>query len=408
MKQTTDDIRKDFPLLQKKHKESPIVYFDNACMSLRPQSVIDAVTHYYTEVSSCAGRSSHRLSDHLERSITEVRHAVASFIGAKNDNEVVFTRNTTEAINLVAYSYPFTEKDAVLITGKEHNSNVLPWQQLKERKGTALHIFKMESPDEEFDRAAFEHTMVSNRITFVAVHHVSNLDGALLPIADIAALCKKHKALLLIDGAQGIPHHAVDVKKLGADFYAFSGHKLCGPSGTGVLWAKYDHLLKMHPFIVGGGTVQSASYSHAQYLMPPARFEAGLQNYSGILGLGAAIQYIQHLGYPLIASHEHMLNEYLTSEMLSLKAFSILGPKDPKKRSGILTFYSEKLMYHDIALFLDEIGNIAVRSGQFCDHTWFHEQHLKGAVRASFSFYNTKEEIDRLIVALKKLLVLHA
>jgi cysteine desulfurase/selenocysteine lyase len=406
MKKTIEDIRKDFPLLQKNHKDTPVIYFDNACVSLRPQSVIDAVAGYYTGLSSCAGRSSHRLSDALEHSIMEVRHAIASFIGAKNDNEIIFTRNTTEAINLVAHSYPFTEKDAILITGKEHNSNVLPWQQLKDRKGTTLHVFKTE-PDGTFDPAAFENALTGNHITFVAVHHISNLDGTLLPITEIAALCKKHKALLLVDGAQGIPHHAVDIKKLGADFYAFSGHKLCGPSGTGVLWAKYDHLLKMHPFMVGGGTVQSASYSHAQYLMPPARFEAGLQNYSGILGLGAAIEYISGIGYPFIASHEQTLNEHLTKELLSLEMFSVLGPEDPSARNGILTFYSDRVMYHDIALFLDEIGNVAVRSGQFCDHTWFHEQHLKGAVRVSFSFYNTKEEIDHLIATLKKLLALH-
>jgi cysteine desulfurase/selenocysteine lyase len=405
MKPDIAKIRQDFPVLKRKINGKPLVYFDNACMSLRPQVVIDEIKNYYENFSSCAGRSSHKLSEELEKKLGEVREKTAKFIGSKNENEIVFLRNTTEAINLVANSFNFERGDIVLTTDKEHNSNLLPWQIQAERRGIIHKIFKLRA-DGSFDLIEFEAALKKEKVRLVSVFHVSNLDGSQNPLKDIAKICHKHGALLMVDGAQGAPHQKIDIRDLDIDFYAFSGHKMLGPSGTGVLFGKFDHLLKMQPFIVGGGTVQSTTYHSAQYLMPPFRFEAGLQNYSGILGFGRALDYLNDVGFSFIETQEKELQKYISEKVLEL-GFEILGPKKSEDRHGIATITHPKIFHHDIAVFLDEMENIMTRSGQFCDHSWFHEQKQKGAARISFYFYNTLEEAELLIKTLEKVVRLN-
>ncbi len=390
-------IRRDFPILN----EPRMIYFDTACQSLRPQSVIDAVTNYYQQMSACSGRSMHHLAAKVTESCDEVRGSVARFLNASRKEEIIFTRNTTEGINLVANAFPFQTGDAVLISDKEHNSNLVPWQKLSRNKGTLLKIIPT-LPDGQFDLQTFTQ-MLDKNVRLVALGLTSNLDGVSIPAAEIIKLAHSNGSLVLLDAAQAAPHQQINVRALDADFVAFSGHKMLGPSGTGVLYGKFKLLEQMEPFLVGGDTVASTTYDSAEFLPPPEKFEAGLQDYAGIIGLGAALEYLHKLRFDDIQKHELELNQAITAGIRDIPDLKIIGPADPALRNGIVTFYIEGIDSHRIALMLDQMQGIMLRSGQHCVHSWFNSRQIKGSVRASVYFYNTLDEVQLLVDNLRKI-----
>lgn len=393
-------IRQDFPLLPEGGAKKPLVYFDTACQSLRPRQVIDAIRRYYETESACSGRSVHQLGAAVTRDVDEARAGVAKFLNAAKKEEIVFTRNTTEAINLVANSLAFKPGESILITDKEHNSNLIPWQRAVQNHNLTLKVIPSRA-DNTFDLDAFEKLLPGARL--VAVGHTSNLDGVTLPAGEIIKRAHKHGSLVLLDAAQSAPHQAINVRGLDADFVAFSGHKLLGPSGTGVLYGRYNLLEKLEPFLVGGDTVANSTYTTCEFLPPPEKFEAGLQNYAGIIGLGAAVKYLMAVGFDAIQKQEALLNEHITRELTTLPGLKLIGPADARLRGGIFTFYIEGIDSHRVALMLDQMANVLVRSGQHCVHSWFNAKGIYGSVRASAYFYNTLEEADVLIASLKKI-----
>lgn len=392
-----EKIKQDFPLIASKK----VIYFDNACQSLRPKSVIDKVNYYYKELSACAGRSNHKFGEKVSILVEEAREAVRRFINAKYDGEIIFTKNTTESINLVARSLGLKQGDVVLATDKEHNSNLIIWQYLAKKIGI-IHQIVSTKDGEPFDLEAFR-KFLTPQVKLVSFVWTSNLDGTTVPAKEIIELAHKNGSLAMLDGAQYAPHHKFDVQKLDVDFVAFSGHKILGPSGVGILYGKLNLLEKMEPFILGGDTVSNTTYSGFDLLPPPNKFEAGLQNYSGILGLTEAIKYLESVGLEQIEKQELELNELITNELGSNSKITILGPKDAKLRGSIFSFYVKGLDSHQVALMLDQ-QNIMVRSGRFCVHSWFNSRNIESAVRASFYFYNTEEEARKFVEEIKKVL----
>ncbi len=378
-------LRADFPLLTKGH----VIYFDNACMSLKPIQVIKAMGDYYADYPACTGRSKHRLSERVEQAIESARRSLAKFIGAKNPREIIFTKNTTESLNLFYNSFPFKKADIILTTDKEHNSNLLPIQRMAKERGI-VHKIVPSNSDNTFNIETF-HSMMSKAVRIVSVVHTSNLDGVTVPVKEITKIAKDYGSLVLVDGAQSVPHRPIDVKRLGIDGLAWSGHKMLGPTGTGCLWLRPEIAEQLNPFILGGDTVANTTYTSYELLPSPNKFEAGLQNYAGIIGLGAAADYLKRIGLEDIERYETRLNREITEAIADIPGLSIIGP-EPEKRSGIISFNIRGLDHHQIALLLDKLANIAVRSGQHCVHSWFNAKGLKGSVRASLYFYNTSEE----------------
>ena len=391
-----EKIRQDFPILAKRFNNKLIIYFDSACMTLKPQSVLDAMSEYYTDYTACVGRSAHKLGRTATEKYAEARAKIAKFIGAKPE-EIVFTRNTTESINLVAHCTDFKSGDVVLTTDKEHNSNLLPWQLLKE-KGIKHKICYSKS-DGTFDIENFKKSFPARLVSMV---HTSNVDGTTIPAKEIIKIAHDNKSLVLLDAAQSVPHKKTDVKKIDADFIAFSGHKMLGPTGIGVLYGKYELLEKLKPFMVGGNTVKNTTYTEHEFLKPPEIFEAGLQNYAGAIGFSAAADYLQKIGMENIESHEIELNKIISNNISEIPGLKILGP-NPELRSGIISFLIDKMDIHYIAQMLDKTENIAVRSGQHCVHSWFNAHKLPGSIRASLYLYNTKDEARIFVETLKKI-----
>ena len=396
-----NDIRRDFPLLSPKETSRAVIYLDSACQSLRPQPVVDAITKYYTEYPACSGRSNHHLAATVSRLVDESRQQLAKMIGAAHEREIIYTRNATEGINLVAFSLGLQAGDVVLIGGKEHNSNLIPWQTLVKRGGIKLEVLPTLA-DGRFDLPAFEKAL-SRGVKLVSLGYTSNLDGVSIPAEQIIKIAHKAGALVLLDAAQAIPHRKINVHSLDVDFLAFSGHKMLGPSGTGVLYGKSKLLEKMSPFLVGGDTVANSTYENAEFLPIPEKFEAGLQDYAGIIGLGEAARYLQKVGFDAVQKQELLLNQIITEGCQDIHGLHIIGPSDPAMRSGIFTFYFEDIDSHRVALMLDQMAGICVRSGQHCVHSWFNQQQIKGSVRASVYFYNTRQEAERFVENLKKI-----
>lgn len=391
-------IRKDFPVLQKEVNGKPIIYFDSACMTLRPVQVIEKVCEYYREYPSCGERSLHKLGKRVDEEVERAREIVKKFINAKKFEEIVFTKNTTEGINLIANSFGFQKGDVVLTTDKEHNSNLLPWQRLASR-GVRHEVVKS-NPDNTFSLENFENKM-NKDVKLVSIGQTSNLDGVTNPIREIVKIAHDNGAKVLVDGAQGVPHHPMDVRKLDVDFLAFSGHKMMGPSGIGVLYGKKDLLENLRTFIVGGGTVVDTTHYEAKFEELPQKFEAGLQNYAGIIGLGAAAKYLMGIGKENVEKHEVGLNRRITE---GIEGVSLIGPEDPEKRGGVFSFNVGKTSPHEIAMMMDEMENICLRSGAHCVHSWFNAHKLEGSVRASLYVYNTPEECDKFVETLKKII----
>ncbi len=407
----TQKIRTDFPVLTKKWNGKYPIYFDNACMTLKPRQVIEAMDEYYTEYPVCGGRSLHKMAKMVDEKITGSREKFRKFLGAQSPEEIIFTRNTTEGLNLVANSLEFRKGDIVMTTDREHNSNLIPWQVQAGKKGIK-HVVVHSAPDNTFDIGMFEELMSKSRcVRLVSMVHTANLDGYTIPAKDIIKIAHDHGALVMLDGAQSAPHKPVDVKKLDVDFFVLSVHKMLGPTGMGVLYGKHHLLEELAPFIVGGDTVSDSTYESAKFLPTPEKFEAGLQNYAGIIGSGAAVDYIENVGRSDIEKHEEKLNRIITDGIKGIPGLKIIGPQEPGSRGGIISFTVEFPKggdAHDIAIVLDETENIAVRSGAFCVHSWFNYRKCDAAVRASLYLYNTEDEARKFVDALGKTVGLFA
>jgi len=398
-------IRLDFPALSKKWNGKYPIYFDNACMTLKPVQVIDAMNEYYSEYPVCGGRSIHKMAKKVDEKVTEAREKFQKFLGASCPEEIIFTRNTTEGVNLVANTIDFKKGDVVFTTDREHNSNLVPWQVQAHKKGIR-HIIVYSNPDNTFDIQGFEELMNEHKnVRLVSMVHSANLDGYTIPAKEIIRIAHDHGALVMLDGAQSAPHKSINVKELDVDFFALSVHKMAGPSGMGVLYGKHHLLEEMAPFIVGGDTVSDTTYEGAKFLPPPEKFEAGLQNYAGIIGSGAAVDYIKNIGISNIEEHEKRLNIIITQGIKDMPGLEIIGPADANQRGGIISFTVDLPKggdAHDIALVLDETENIEVRSGAFCVHSWFNYRKCDAAVRASLYMYNTEDEARKFIDTLGK------
>ena len=381
-------VRGDFPPL----RSGKLIYFDNACMSLRPQSVIDATTEYYTEFPACGERSLHRLGKRVDREVEEAREATRRFLGARHGEEIVFTLNTTHAINIVAHSFPFASGDIVITSDQEHNSNLLPWQQLG-RSGLRHQAVPFNDVD------ALRLALTPN-VKLVSMAMTSNLDGASIDAPAVIRTAHAAGVPVLLDAAQAVPHQEVDVRSLDVDFIACSGHKMLGPSGTGILYGKRKWLAALRPTLVGGGTVSDSTLQGASYLDGPQRFEAGLQNYAGIIGLRRAIEYLEGVGRDAIREHERILTRQLHDGLQQYDDITIYGPP-PEQRGGITSFAFQGIDVHDVCLLLDESANVAVRSGQHCVHSWFNAHNVEGTVRVSFYLYNTSDEVAAFLDALE-------
>ena len=388
-KMNVDKIKQDFPI----YDDKDILYFDSACVSFKPRQVIDAINQYYYEYPACAGRSLHVLGNKVSDEIHRVRKNIAKFFSARKEHEVIFTRNTTEAINLVANSFDFGKdginKGVVLTTDKEHNSNLVPWVKLA-KKGIIKHKIIKTNDDNSFNFDNYEALLNEGNVKLVSVNFSSNLDGISNPVKEITKLAHDHGAKVLVDAAQAAGHKEINVKKLDIDFLASSGHKMLGPSGIGMLYGKEEALEQLDSFLVGGDTVKDTWYDRYEPEELPERFEAGLQNYAGMLGFGAAANYLRKIGMNNIQKHELKLNRILTSNMLELP-FNIIGNHDAEKRGSILTFYSDKIDAHEIGIILGTYS-IMVRTGVFCLHSWFNSRNIKGAVRFSSYIYNSEDD----------------
>lgn len=397
-------IRSDFPALQKKWNGKYPIYFDNACMTMKPLQVMGAMNEYYNEYPVCGGRSLHKMAKKVDEKVNQTREKFRKFLGAERPEEIIFTRNTTEGLNLVAGSFSFNKGDIVLTTDREHNSNLVPWQVKAHEKGIK-HIVVYSAPDNTFNMEGFEKILQNNRVRLVSMVHTANLDGYTIPAREIIRIAHDHGALVMLDGAQSAPHKPVDVKTLDVDFFAFSIHKMLGPTGMGVLYGKHHLLEELAPFIVGGDTVIDTTYDGAKFLPPPEKFEAGLQNYAGIIGSGAAVDYLNNVGLANIEKHEEKLNRIITEGIKDIPGLKIIGPQQPQLRGGIISFtvdFQKGGDAHDIAIILDETENIAVRSGAFCVHSWFNYRKCEAAVRASLYLYNTEDEAKKFVDVLGK------
>ena len=393
--------RADFPTLS---GENPPIYLDNACMTLRPNSVIEAIRSYYEESPGCGGRSVHRYATTVSRKMANCRKKLSEMFNANETNEIIFTKNATHSLNQVAKGLSWEKGDIVLTTDREHNSNLVPWLQLEEEKGIDHRVVKSHD-DNTFDLEAFEKACgdAGNKLKMVSLSHVGNLDGIATPVKKAAKIAKDHGAMVCIDGAQSTPHMKVDVKDLGIDFMAFSIHKMMGPSGMGGLWGRMDLLENMRSIQSGGSTVDTSHYDSMVWSKPPAKFEGGLGNYAGILGTNAAVDYISKINLDDVHEHEVRLNKIMTSVLKDVDGLQIIGPEDASQRGGICSMVLENIDAHDIAILLDEAAGVMVRSGMHCVHSWFNAKGIeRGSLRASAYLYNTKEEVDLFLVALKK------
>lgn len=393
-------IRADFPILAREVHGRPLVYLDNAASSQKPSSVIEAIAHCYQHEYANIHRGVHFLSGHLTTRYEAVRKQVARFLNASSDKEIVFTRGTTEGINLVAQSFVrprLKAGDEILITGMEHHSNIVPWQLLCEETGAVLKVVPI-TDSGEIELEAFR-ALLSERTRIVSVVHVSNALGTVNPVQEIIRDAHAQGVPVLLDGAQSVPHLAVDVQALDADFYVFSGHKLYGPTGIGVLYGKMAHLMEMRPYQGGGDMIRTVSFEKTEYAEPPQRFEAGTPNIVGVIGLGAAIEYVESVGMDRIAAHEHELLVYATEQLAAVDGLRIVGTAADK--AGAISFTMREAHPHDIGTILDQDG-IAIRAGHHCAQPVMQRYGIPATARASFAMYNTREEVDALVRSLEK------
>lgn len=398
---TIQDIRTDFPILDRKINGKPLVYFDNGATSQKPKIVIDSIVEYYSSYNANIHRGVHTLSQEATNAYEQARQKIQKHINAQQAYEIIFTSGTTEGINLVASSMAsfLTKGDEILVLTTEHHSNIVPWQFLCERTGAVLRPIPIDKEGmiimSEFEK------ILSNRTKIVSCQHVSNALGNIHPIEQIIEKAHSVGAAVLIDGAQAAPHFQIDVQTLNVDFYVASAHKMYGPTGIGFLYAKEEWLHKLPPYQGGGEMIKSVCFQESTYAELPYKFEAGTPNICGGIAFGYAIDYIQNIGMDFIAQHEHKLLEYATKQILSIGDITIYGASDISKKAGVISFNINGVHPYDVGTILDKMG-IAVRTGHHCAQPIMEFYHIPGTVRVSFALYNTFEEVDILVEGLKK------
>jgi len=398
--QNIKKIREDFPILSQTAYGKPLVYFDNAATTQKPSTVLDIMDEYYKNYNGNIHRGVHFMSDKATAGFEKARKTVQKFINASSDREIIFTSGTTGSINLVASSFGekfVGEGDEIIVSEMEHHSNIVPWQLLCERKKAVLKVIPFNLKGElEYDKIP---SLISEKTKLISVTHISNALGTVNDIRQIIGLAHKNNIPVLIDGAQAIQHLKVDVQELDCDFYAFSGHKIYGPTGTGVLYGKESWLEKMPPYQGGGEMIRKVSFKKTTFNDLPFKFEAGTPNYIGAIGMGAAIEYVQNLGIENIAEAENELLNYGTKKLSEFEEIVFYGTAE--KKASVISFLFNNLNPYDVGTILDKLG-IAVRTGTHCTEPLMEKFNITGTVRASFAFYNTKEEIDKLIEGLVK------
>ena len=405
-----DAIRKDFPILQREVHGMPLVYLDNANTSQKPQAVLDALTDFYANHNANVARAVHTLGSEATYAFELARDKVAAFLNAPAREEIVFTKNSSEALNLVAYSMsnaattPGAERfrigpgDEIVVTEMEHHSNLIPWQLLAQRTGATLRWIQIDDDgrliDEQID------SVIGARTKVVAFVHQSNALGTLNPVRRIVDRARAAGALSVVDASQSVPHRRVDVQEIDADFLAFTGHKLYGPTGVGVLWGRYDLLAAMPPFLGGGEMIETVSMESSTFAAPPHRFEAGTPMIAEAVGLGAAIDYVTAIGMDDITAHEHALTEHVLAELARIDGLRIIGPASPVDRGATISFALKGIHPHDVAQLLDEQG-IAVRAGHHCARPVCVRYGVPATTRASFAVYTTTAEVDALVSGIR-------
>lgn len=394
-----EDIRKDFPILSRKVNGKPLVYFDNAATSQTPQQVIDEIVDYYSNYNANIHRGVHSLSQEATDKYEQARKKIQTHFNAKFSHEIIFTSGTTHSINLVANGFSSILKrgDEIIVSALEHHSNIVPWQMLCERTGAILKVIPMNQEGElvmaDYDK------LLSKKTKLVFVNHVSNALGTINPIETIIKKAHEAGAAILVDGAQACPHIKPDVQALDVDFYVASAHKMCGPTGVGMLYGKEEWLNKLPPYQGGGEMIAEVTFEKTTYAALPHKFEAGTPNICGGIAFGAALDYMNAVGFDVIAKYEHQLLEYATEKLLEIEGLKIYGTS--LNKTSVISFNLEGIHPYDVGTILDKMG-IAVRTGHHCAQPIMDYYKIPGTVRASFSFYNTKEEIDSLVIAVKK------
>jgi len=395
-----DAIRRDFPILATESRGKPLTYLDSAASAQKPRAVIDAMSSFYSERYANIHRGVYQLSAQATIEYEAVRERVARFIGAPSAREVIFVRNATEAINLVARSWGEAEigpGDEIVVTTMEHHANIVPWQMLCERRGAHLRVAAVS--DEGVLDVDHLTSLLGPRTRLLAFVHVSNALGTINPVKELVRLARDRDITTLVDGAQAVPHQPVDVADLGCDFYAFSGHKVIGPSGAGVLYGRLPLLEAMPPFLGGGDMIERVSFEGTTFAPAPQKFEAGTPDIASVIGLGAAVDYLEAIGMEKISAREHSLLAYATERCLELPGLRIVGTA--KEKAAVLSFVLDEIHPHDIGTILDGEG-VAVRAGHHCAQPLMDRLGLPATARASFAFYNTREDVDRLVAALEK------
>ncbi|MGB8804578.1 MAG: cysteine desulfurase [Chthoniobacterales bacterium] len=393
-------IREDFPILHEKAHGQPLIYFDNAATSQKPKTVLDALRRYYEHNNANVHRGLHELSSRATEAYEGSRRRVADYLGAASPDEIVFTRGTTESINLVAQAWGgkfLREGDVILLTEMEHHSNLVPWQLLAERTGVRLRFV----PVRDDGTLALEQlsSLLTREVKLFAFTHVSNSLGTINPVAHLCEKARAIGALTLVDAAQSVGHAPINVRELGCDFLAFSGHKMCGPTGIGALYARAEVLDAIPPWHGGGEMIVSVTLERSAFKKAPHRFEAGTPNIAGAIGLEAAIDYIEQIGRPAIFEHDTELAHYAMERLEELPGMRVLGPRE--ERGALVGFVMKSVHPHDLTTFADRYG-LALRGGHHCNQPLMRRFGLPGTTRASFYFYNTKEEIDRMIEILSE------
>jgi cysteine desulfurase/selenocysteine lyase len=396
-----NEIRKDFPILSRTVNGKPLVYFDNGATAQKPQLVIDAISHYYAFQNSNIHRGVHTLSREITIAYEEARKTIQQHLNAKQASEIIFTRGTTESINLVAHCFgnlSISEGDEIITTQMEHHSNIVPWQQLCLEKKAVLKYIPINQDGELILEELPK--LITAKTKLVSFTHISNTLGTINPVKDmIATIRSLSNAAILIDGAQAVPHLKPDVQNLDCDFYVFSGHKLFGPTGVGALYAKEEWLQKFGPYQTGGGTIKTVTLEKTEFADPPLKFEAGTPHIEGGIGLAAAIKYVTQVGFENIQKHEDDLLQYATKQLKEIDGVVIYG--NAKHKTSVISFNVGSIHPFDIGTLLDKYG-VAIRSGHHCTQPLWRFYNIPGTIRASFAFYNTFEEVDLFIEALKK------
>lgn len=399
------DIKKDFPIFNRKINGNEIIYLDNAATTQKPQEVIDSIAAYYSNYNANTSRGAYTLGEESTEMYENSRKIISNFINAYSDKEIVFVKNATEGLNIIANCYGLTflqEGETILTSTSEHNSSLLPWRNVAQVKKADLDFFSVDAFG-DFSLTEIEQTLKTKKVKVVLINHVSNVLGTIFPIRQISDLAHKYGAIVIVDGSQAVCNLKVNVRELGCDFYVFSGHKMFGPMGIGVLWGKESLLEKMPPFNFGGGMVKNFDLVEPNWEKLPERFEAGTQSVADAMGLATAAQYMERIGLDNIKAHEEKLTKYLIDKLENIKDLVILGPKDATKRAGLVSFYIEGVHSHDISSVLNT-ENVFVRSGMMCSMNLHKTLQIKASTRISYTIYNSQDDIDKLIGVLNKAL----